>query len=340
MKKILPLILIIGIMSACTTNPYTYEDYEAGKKPAFPFLSPVTGNIPGLSQIIHGEYIEALIIWGAILGGTAIAIAGDLNTPDNLDGKITPMTSGGISLMAGGILYNYVDAYATSITRRNQYKACMAKEEREARNLQLQEERQADMKRYEGYRTILTPVQEKLENRQWDTFRSDISGFITQYELSRDSFGLAMAKALQWAGFLRYHAHLFAALDSLENLDEASRAILDEYHEKTGVDKDPLNIMTVSAYLLQGLTLIEKEGIEIDWDTMIGGHIFESYLTLNRIYNRDTWRESIKNARNTSDNPLWRVDFEMLFGVAPGDLTQDDRRYLYSYAEDLLELLR
>ncbi len=120
-NKIIPLLLVGLVISSCTTNPVTYKSIEAGKKPLTPWLAIPMMYIPGLSQILHGENTEAAVVAGLTYGG----LAGSLLVASTMDTEESEQMSAGAmilaSTVAAGALYNMVDVYTTSISRRRQY---------------------------------------------------------------------------------------------------------------------------------------------------------------------------------------------------------------------------
>ncbi len=122
LRKLVPLLLIVLIISSCTTNPVTYESVEEGKRPVTPWLGIPMMYIPGLSQLVHGETTEAAIVAGLTYGGLAasLLLASTMDTGDSQQMPVSAMIPA--SMVAAGAMYNMVDVYSTSISRNRQYK--------------------------------------------------------------------------------------------------------------------------------------------------------------------------------------------------------------------------
>ncbi len=121
-KKITLLLMVGLLISACTTNPVTYDSVEDGKKPLTPWLGIPMMYTPGLSQLLHGEGTEAAIVAGLTYGGLAVSLllASTMDTGDSGEMPVSAMIPA--SMVAAGAMYNMVDVYSTSITRQRQYK--------------------------------------------------------------------------------------------------------------------------------------------------------------------------------------------------------------------------
>ncbi len=112
------LILLISIITSCVTNPVTYEDAVEEKKPLGVLPTIILGYVPFVGQLVQGEFIEAGVLAGAMVGGTALGIG----TMDMDTGEMSPFGFVGASMMAGAIFYSWIDGLVTSIQRNKQYK--------------------------------------------------------------------------------------------------------------------------------------------------------------------------------------------------------------------------
>ncbi len=111
------LFLLISIFSSCVTNPVTYEDAAQEKKPLGVLPTIILGYIPVVGQLVQGEFIEAGVLAGAMVGGTALGIG----TMSEDSGEMSPIGLVGASVMAGSIFYSWIDGLVTSIQRNKQY---------------------------------------------------------------------------------------------------------------------------------------------------------------------------------------------------------------------------
>lgn len=60
-RKGLILFIIVFLVIGCVTNPVTEETFSKYQRPMAAEWSWLTGFIPGLTQLLHGEYLEAAI---------------------------------------------------------------------------------------------------------------------------------------------------------------------------------------------------------------------------------------------------------------------------------------
>ena len=111
------LILLISIITSCVTNPVTYEDAVEEKKPLGVLPTIILGYVPFVGQLVQGEFVEAGVLAGAMVGGTALGIG----TMDMDSGEMSPIGFVGASMMAGAIFYSWIDGLVTSIQRNKQY---------------------------------------------------------------------------------------------------------------------------------------------------------------------------------------------------------------------------
>jgi len=113
MKKILGVFLLTLLLLSCSTNPVTRENFDAGKRPPSRGTGWIASVVPGLSQILNGEYLEAGIY---IVGSVIPFVVAEVLYPgeDNMND-----IKGGI--MASGSFFwawNYADGVYSNNTRR------------------------------------------------------------------------------------------------------------------------------------------------------------------------------------------------------------------------------
>ena len=115
------LIIIILLFNSCVTNNVTYEDAEKGLEPISPLLSFPFMFVPGLSQLLHGEFIEAAVVAGATYGGIGAALLIGRDEEALAENRFTVPQILSMSAFAGGMLWNMADVYVTGFGRAAQY---------------------------------------------------------------------------------------------------------------------------------------------------------------------------------------------------------------------------
>lgn len=138
MGKSLSIILMGCLFMGCvTTNDYTAADFAQGKKPMAPGLGILSGFIPGLPQLINGEYIEAGAIFGTFMLSSAVLQGTGSAEGEIIPGKEIPYYAAlGVAVTAWG--YGVTDGYSSSRDRVDQYKAIF-----DSSSLYTEQEKQA-----------------------------------------------------------------------------------------------------------------------------------------------------------------------------------------------------
>ena len=138
---------IAGILAvSCATNPVTDENFKMGRKPLGAWQSALAGIIPGVGQILHGEYIEGAVyasIFAASIAGFSLSSVDTNPDPGTYSPKAVPGSEVVFALSAAGILaigpLSFFDAWVTSNRRTKQYLTLLANPERLASNFQIGE---------------------------------------------------------------------------------------------------------------------------------------------------------------------------------------------------------
>lgn len=140
MRKVIITTILITFLLSCVTNDFTKEDYNKGNKPLGPGLSAVSGIIPGLPQLLHGEYVESAIYFSVFLVGLTGSNIYAKNENEALPGKeLQYYTSGGLAY--SGWIASIGDGFLTGMRRKNQYS--------EEHERQIKERREEEIKRDE-----------------------------------------------------------------------------------------------------------------------------------------------------------------------------------------------
>ena len=110
----LPLICICFYFLSCISNPVTLDNFSVDKKPANLYLSLLTSMIPGASQLINGEYVEAAVYAGAfVVPIAALGIMGE-GAPDW-------MYEAAIGVVGATVLFSLADGLLSPAFRHGQY---------------------------------------------------------------------------------------------------------------------------------------------------------------------------------------------------------------------------
>jgi hypothetical protein len=90
---------------------FVYENEK--KSPGIALL--VNFLFPGLGSIYADHALGALLTWGLIIGGVAVAVVGINQDLENGRTEVNPAPIvAGYVMVLGGIVYSYVDAYASA----------------------------------------------------------------------------------------------------------------------------------------------------------------------------------------------------------------------------------
>lgn len=168
MRKVIVVITIFSLLSlsGCVTNDFTEEDYEKGKKPMGPGLSAISGIIPGLPQLLHGEYLESAIYFSVFVAGTAGVNIYAKNEDEALPGKeIQYYTSSGLAY--SGWIASISDGFMTGMRRRNQYSVVQKKRVKEQRE-EVFKQNQKRQKREEKLRELQEKREKERIREQYD----------------------------------------------------------------------------------------------------------------------------------------------------------------------------
>lgn len=112
LKKVIAPIVLVFLAAACVTNPVTEQNFNARKSP--PALAVLfTFALPGVPQLIHGEYLEAAAYLGLTIGGLAGAIYSSGSNEILFNVSITAAMTAMTTSMA--------DAVATTLIRHKQH---------------------------------------------------------------------------------------------------------------------------------------------------------------------------------------------------------------------------
>jgi hypothetical protein len=142
MKRFLAILSLLVFFSGCVTNQYTKEDFDNHKEPVSPVMSTIAGIVPGLPQLLHGEYMEA-----AIYGGGTLLLMGssylyfDPQTEEIKPGKeleFRIISTTGLALYTGGM----VDGFVTGIKRTQQWRPIYNQFQKEVDNRRIKRLRQ------------------------------------------------------------------------------------------------------------------------------------------------------------------------------------------------------
>ena len=124
MKVRISLVCVfLLLITSCVTRPYTIDDYNKLRKaPLSTSKSLVIGLVPGLPQLLNGEYLEAGIYF---TGFSAPLIVNQVlqKTVDTESeaGQTLMKSTAAVCLSFYGV--SYVDGVLSSVIRTNQYKS-------------------------------------------------------------------------------------------------------------------------------------------------------------------------------------------------------------------------
>ncbi len=122
-KKILLLCCITVFSFSCVTNPITEDSFDPNAPPPADIYLVPTILIPGLPQIMHGEYLEGFIYFLGSIGSAALVIPNSRME----NGAVYPSADGEDSfyfftgLAAGFYGLGIIDAAATSVIRNSDW---------------------------------------------------------------------------------------------------------------------------------------------------------------------------------------------------------------------------
>lgn len=133
MKKLIPIFLMIIILSSCVSNKYDYYDYPT--KPLPRPVAYVTSLVPGLTQIINGEYLEAAVYMSVFGLGMFMYLKPEgltdpyeeanttypLKTTKEIDEELKAIS--GLGLLNAGmwLAINYIDGVYSTNERYDQW---------------------------------------------------------------------------------------------------------------------------------------------------------------------------------------------------------------------------
>ena len=110
------LALAACLLAGCVTNPITPRNYQAGSPP--PVLGPIlTAILPGVPQLIYGEFGEAAIYGALFLGSVTASIAG-------ASGSVLSTAGAAVGMVT--VAASIADVIVTTGTRYRQYTAIQA----------------------------------------------------------------------------------------------------------------------------------------------------------------------------------------------------------------------
>jgi len=114
MKKILGILLLSFLLLSCSTNPVTRENYNPQKRPPSRTMGWIASVVPGLSQILNGEYLEA----GLYIAGTAATYITAEALYPGIDYESNPVKMTLVTTGAAIWTWNYIDGVYSNNTRR------------------------------------------------------------------------------------------------------------------------------------------------------------------------------------------------------------------------------
>ncbi len=79
--KVFLLMLAVLFTCGCLTNPVTEENYAEDRPPMAVEWAVLTGVVPGLTQLINGEIVEAVIYAVGFFGPVAMALSSPPQSP-------------------------------------------------------------------------------------------------------------------------------------------------------------------------------------------------------------------------------------------------------------------
>lgn len=128
-KSIVLFFMAVLLLSSCvSTNPYTQKDYDEGKEVAKPGWSFLAMTVPGLPQLINGEYLEAAIYAGSVLVGAGIvALTGGIEAEEPTEGLEVPHLIG-TALYSLSYTWSMADGVGSWYKRSNEYRRILENE--------------------------------------------------------------------------------------------------------------------------------------------------------------------------------------------------------------------
>ncbi|MCD1656079.1 hypothetical protein K7J14_15370 [Treponema zuelzerae] len=120
-SRISLLLFFVLVLTGCVTRPYTIDDYnQFRKKPLSASKSILLGFVPGLPQLLNGEYLEASVYFTGFSVPLIVnqVLQKTIDT-DTEAGQTLMKSTAAICLSFYGI--SYVDGIVSSFQRTNQF---------------------------------------------------------------------------------------------------------------------------------------------------------------------------------------------------------------------------
>ena len=325
MKKVLSLILLFAFTLAffsCTTNPYTKQDYEKGKKPFHPAFTTATMYIPGLPQITHGEYKEAFYIWGGIAGGLGIGLVDTylLQNGSNENNELTPLTLVGMSLTAGSYLYSIGDGWSSSITRRSQF------------NRIRKEERLLESWSVGGYESLLdkeieVEIVPLLLEKKWENMTAELLMKKNFYVEEADFLNSSYLSGYQILAVLVQQADSAAVLNALSESNERAAEMLGHYLVQ--IRKSETDFSESYDYLFSSLVRITEffNDNSINPQEYRESELYSNFLLVALDYNKLIYKNFLNQM--SKRGRLAQLEREYYLGTGSAMLSSDELAFLF-----------
>lgn len=166
MKKWVVLVMAITSTAGCVTSPITTTNFNPGVAPVHPVPAAVTGLVPGFTQLLNREWVEAAIYFagGVLPAAIAYAVSGPPDAilyfreyteydpvwrylPVHSEAWRTVVYYTGLGISGAFWGTSFVDGIMTSAVRHKQWRAIMDP-------IRAQRERDAEAAARERYRNI------------------------------------------------------------------------------------------------------------------------------------------------------------------------------------------